>query len=126
MTELVERPLNAESSLRPRLAPQRLDQTRKKIKMRRVLLAVIVLSAVILLGGVVHNAELSGPPDVATSNWIPLGESFGFVIVSAGKTTRPKQPAQLTLSGYFMVKRGDIWFRLIEEWPGKVVPLAQN
>jgi len=94
--------------------------------MRRVLLAVIVLSAVILLGGVVHNAELSGPPDVATSNWIPLGEFFGFVIVSAGKTTRPKQPAQLTLSGYFMVKRGDIWFRLIEEWPGKVVPLAQN
>ena len=87
---------------------------------------MIVLSAVILLGGVVHNAELSGPPDVATSNWIPLGESFGFVIVSAGKTTRPKQPAQLTLSGYFMVKRGDIWFRLIEEWPGKVVPLAQN
>jgi hypothetical protein len=46
-----------------------------------------------LFGGIVQNAELSAPPDVATSNWLPLGESFGFVIVSAGKTTKPKQPA---------------------------------
>jgi hypothetical protein len=81
--------------------------------------------AVILLGGVVQNAELSAPPDVATSHWLPLGESFGLVIVRAAKTTRPKA-AQPGLSGYFMAKGGDIWFRLIEEWPGKVVPLAQN
>jgi hypothetical protein len=94
--------------------------------MRPFLFVVIVLSTVMLLGGVVQNAELSAPPDVTISNWVPLGESFGFVIVSAGKTTRPKQPVQPTLSGYFMVKRGDVCFRLIEEWPGKVVPLAQN
>jgi hypothetical protein len=94
--------------------------------MRRFLFAVIALSTVILVGGIVQNAELAAPPDVAASNWLPLGESFGFVIVSAGKTTGPRQPAQLTLSGYFMVKRGNLWFRLIEEWPGKVVPLAQN
>jgi hypothetical protein len=93
--------------------------------MRPFLFVVIVLSTVMFLGGVVQNAELSAPPDVATSNWLPLGESFGFVIV-AGKTTKPKLPAQPTLSGYFMVKRGDVWFRLIEEWPGRVVPLAQN
>jgi hypothetical protein len=95
--------------------------------MRRFVLAVIVLSAVTLVGIVeVKNAELSAPPDVAISNWLPLGESFGFVIVNAGKTTKPKQPAQPALSGYFMVKRGDVWFRLIQEWPGRVVPLAQN
>jgi hypothetical protein len=81
---------------------------------------------VMFLGRVVQNAELSAPPDVATSNWLPLGESFGFVIVSAGKMTKPKQAPRPTLSGYFMVKRGDVWFRLIEEWPGKIVPLAQN
>jgi hypothetical protein len=81
---------------------------------------------VILLSGVVQNAELSTPPGVAGSNWLPLGDSFGFVIVSAGKTTRPKQAAQPALSGYFMVKHGVIWFRLLEEWPGKVTPLAQN
>jgi hypothetical protein len=91
--------------------------------MRPFLFAVIVLSTVMLLGGVVQNAELSAPPDVATSNWLPLGESFGFVIVSAGKMTKPKQPVQPALSGYFMVKQGDVWFRLIEEWPGRVVPL---
>ena len=96
--------------------------------MRRFVLAVIVLSAVMLVGGIVEvkNAELSAPLDVATSNWLPLGESFGFVIVNAGKTTKPKQPGQPALFGYFMVKRGDGWFRLIEEWPGRVVPLAQN
>jgi hypothetical protein len=95
--------------------------------MRRFVLAVIMLSAVTLVGIVeVKNAELSAPPDVAISNWLPLGESFGFVIVNAGKTTKPKQPTQPALSGYFMVKRGDVWFRLIQEWPGRVVPLAQN
>jgi hypothetical protein len=45
----------------------------------------IVLSAVILTTGIGQNAELSVPPDVAISNWLPLGEPFGFVIVSAGK-----------------------------------------
>ena len=96
--------------------------------MRTFVFAVIVLSTVMVLGGMAEaqNAELSAPPDVAISNWVPLGESFGFVIVNAGKTTKPKQPAQRALSGYFMVKRGDVWFRLIEEWPGRVVPLAQN
>jgi hypothetical protein len=94
--------------------------------MRKLLFVALVLFAVALSGDVVQNAELAAPPDVGSSNWLPLGDSFGFVIVNAGKITKPKQPAQLTLSGYFMVKRGEVWFRLIEEWPGKVVPLAQN
>jgi len=96
--------------------------------MRPFVFAVIVLSTVIVLGGMAEgqNAELSAPPDVAISNWVPLGESFGFVIVNAGKTTKPKQPAQRALSGYFMVKRGDVWFRLIEELPPRVFPLAQK
>jgi hypothetical protein len=43
-----------------------------------------------LLGGIVQaeNSELSAPP-VATSNWLPLGDFFGIVIVKAGKTTKP-------------------------------------
>ena len=94
--------------------------------MRPFFFAVIVLFAVILSSGIVQNAELSLPPDVAGPDWLSLGDSFGFVIVSAGKMTRPKQAAQSTLSGYFMIKRGDVWFRLIEERPGRVVPLAQN
>ena len=96
--------------------------------MRPFVFAVIVLSTVIVLGGMpeAQNAELSAPPDVAISNWIPLAESFGFVIVNAGKTTKPKQPGQPALFGYFMVKRGDVWVRLIEELPPRVVPLAQK
>ena len=96
--------------------------------MRPFVFAVFVLSTVIVLGGMAEaqNAELSAPPDVAISNWVPLGESFGFVIVNVGKTTKPKQPRQPALSGYFMVKRGDVWVRLIEELPPRVVPLAQK
>jgi hypothetical protein len=96
--------------------------------MRTFVFAVIVLSTVMVLGGMAEaqNAELSAPPDVAISNWIPLGDSFGFVVVKAAKTAKPKQLAQPAVSGYFMVKRGDVWFRLIEEWPLKVVPLAQK
>jgi hypothetical protein len=95
--------------------------------MRPFVFAVFVLSTVIVLGGMAEaqNAELSAP-DVAISNWVPLGESFGFVIVNAGKTTKPKQPRQPALSGYFMVKRGDVWVRLIEELPPRVFPLAQK
>jgi hypothetical protein len=62
--------------------------------MRTVVFAVILLTTVMFLGGIVQNAELSAPPDVAYSNWLPLGESFGFVIVSAGKMTKPKQAPQ--------------------------------
>ena len=93
--------------------------------MRPFVFALIVLSTVMVLGGMAEsqNTQLSAPPDVAISNWIPLGDSFGFVIVKAAK---PKQFAQPALSGYFMVKRGDVWFRLIEEWPLRVVPLAQK
>ena len=96
--------------------------------MRPFVFAAIVLSAVILLGSIaeVENAELSAPPDVPTLNWIPLGDSFGFVIVKGGKTAKPRQPVHLALSGYFMVKRKDVWFRLTQEWPMKVVPLAKK
>ena len=76
-----------------------LDEFGKEAKMRRFVLAVIVLSTVMFLGGIVQNAELSAPPDVATSNWVPLGESFGFAIVSVGKMTKPKQAQQPALSG---------------------------
>jgi hypothetical protein len=96
--------------------------------MRPFVLAVILLSVVTLVGGIgkVENAELSSPPEVATSNWIPLGDSFGFVVVNAVKMAQPKQPVHPAVSGYFMVKRGDVWFRVIEEWSPKVVPLAQK
>jgi hypothetical protein len=77
--------------------------------MRRCLFAAIVLIAAMSLGGSVQKAELSAPPDVATSNWLPLGESFGFVIVNAGKTTKPKQPAQPALFGYFPHARHAHW-----------------
>ena len=96
--------------------------------MRPFVFAVIALSAVILLGSSleVENAELSAPPDVSTLNWIPLGDSFGFVIVKGGRTAKPRQPVHLALSGYYMVKLEDVWFRLIVEYPMKVVPLAKK
>ena len=46
--------------------------------MRRVFFAVIVLFAVLLSTGAVQDAELSAPPDVAGSDWLPLGDSFGL------------------------------------------------
>lgn len=98
--------------------------------MRPLVFAVIALSAVILLGGIseVKNAELSAPPDVSTLSWIPLGDSFGFVIVTGVKTAKPGHPAPLALSGYFMVKRKNVWFRLTEEpLPGaRGLPLAKK
>jgi hypothetical protein len=94
--------------------------------MRALLIGLVVLCTTILTGGSVQNAEIPAPPDVTTSNWISIGDSFGFVIVSAGRTAKPRQAGQPTLSGYFMVKRGDVWFRLIEEPPGRIVPLEQN
>jgi hypothetical protein len=96
--------------------------------MRPFVFTVIVLSTVMVLGGMAgaHNAQLSAPPDVAISNWIPLGDSFGFVIVKAAKTAKSKQLAQPALSGYFMVKREDVWFRLSEDWPLRVLPLTQK
>ncbi len=96
--------------------------------MRPIVFAIIALSAVILMGGIVkvENAELSAPPDVATSNWIPLGDSFGFVVVKGVRTVKQRQPVHLALSGYYMVRLEDVWFRLIEDRSTKVVPLAKK
>ena len=92
--------------------------------MRPFVFAVIVLSTVIVLGGMaeVQNAELSAPPDVAISNWIPLAESFGFVIVNAGKTTKQKQPGQPALFGYFMVNEETYGLDLLRSCPREWFP----
>ena len=105
---------------------------------------LIVLAAV-LAGCSTGRAEESGPaipPGVSASNWIPLGDSYGFAI---RRTLKPAQaapapppptplpgggsfqmrPPEVTgeLSGYFVVKRPDGWYRLSEPTDPQIIPL---
>ena len=112
--------------------------------MRESRVALIVLAAV-LAGCSTGRAEESGPaipPGVSASNWIPLGDSYGFAI---RRTLKPAQaapapppptplpgggsfqmrPPEVTgeLSGYFVVKRPDGWYRLSEPTDPQIIPL---
>jgi hypothetical protein len=53
------------------------------------------------------------PHGVAADSWIRLDERLGLVIAS-------RRPGGAGISGYFMVKEGGSWHRLIEEQASEV------
>ena len=73
-----------------------------------------LLLAIAIVVSVVPYARSLGTPssplNIAAKNWIPLGDTAGFVI------TRPLPgdpwPAAGMVKGYFMVRQGNDWLRV--------------
>ena len=82
----------------------------------KMLLALVLVCAVTV--GVVPYARSLGspasPPGVSANNWIPFGETAGFVITGNGydpkKGLKSENPNVVT--GYFMIRRANIWVRI--------------
>lgn len=111
------------------------------MKMLATVGALVLISAVIVVHAVGADAP-NRPPGVSASEWAPVSDTLGIVLVQqnfgAGDSalTRPADPGdaqgrplpiapQLGLflsppaNGYFMVKRGDRWVRLVVVEPFK-------
>jgi hypothetical protein len=71
-----------------------------------------ILLAVAITAGVVPHARGLGappsPPGVAAGDWVPMGETAGFVIEHGDSLTR--RPG--ILRGYFTILRGTTWMRV--------------
>jgi hypothetical protein len=78
-------------------------------------LSVLLLAAI--LAGIVPFAHSLGtpspPPGIAADNWVPMGESAGFVITKADNDFRHGLRSERSaLKGYFMIRLKGTWLRV--------------
>jgi hypothetical protein len=91
--------------------------------MKKLIGAALV--AVIVLGLVPYARSINAPtipPGIDAGNWVPMGDSAGFVISKGGSSMGSAAPVGV-VRGYFMVRSGNTWFR-IDSTPEYGVPPA--
>lgn len=86
--------------------------------MKTFIASVLLLASAIGLSsaiGVSAPRAPNHPPGVALTDWVPINETFGLVLVHTA--SRPVDPTALLLAppaqGFFMVKRGANWQRVL-------------
>jgi hypothetical protein len=91
------------------------QQIRRGLAMKMFLALVLVCA--VTVGFVPYARSLgspASPPGIAAKNWIPFGETAGFVITGNGfdpkRGLRSENPNVVT--GYFMIRRADKWVRI--------------
>jgi hypothetical protein len=75
----------------------------------------LVLAAVIIISAAPYARSLgtpSPPPGVSADDWIPLGDSAGFVVAHDNSMPAVTNPSAGTVKGYFMVHRKYRWLRV--------------
>ena len=87
--------------------------------MRTTLVIVAVCALGLLTSLVVGQDQPPLPPGVAASEWIPMGENAGFVVLS-GSANHPER-----LTGYFLAKHGNTWKRLDSQGAFEFQPLKK-
>jgi hypothetical protein len=51
------------------------------------------------------------PPGIDAGNWVPMGDSAGFVVTRSDSSMGSAAPVGV-VKGYFMVRRAGTWFRV--------------
>jgi hypothetical protein len=99
--------------------------------MKAFLASVLLVASVIGLSSAVSADSPDRPPGVAAVDWIPISDSLGIVVLrretvrtipnGIGPQVGKDVPAT---SGYFMVKDGTGWRRLVVEqlFAGRLEP----
>jgi hypothetical protein len=85
--------------------------------MRYLVGLVLLVSAVVIASSAIGAGAPSRPPGVSADDWAPVSDSLGVVLVHrpagpiavAPTALLPMPPAE----GYFMVRRGKEWQRLV-------------
>jgi hypothetical protein len=86
--------------------------------MKTMAVALLICASILTVHLTAGAAGTDRPAGVAASNWIPVNESLGFVVMSPAifpAATPDKQALLLTpaASGYFMARTGAGWQRLV-------------
>jgi hypothetical protein len=89
-------------------------------------LLLIVAVAIVAIPIARSFGVLPAPPGISTNDWIPLGETAGFVITRAnGPLGEQSKPG--FVRGYFMVRQASAWLRVESDLQSQLHPatLAQ-
>ncbi len=86
--------------------------------MKGGLVAGAVLAMALAVSPFVHSSDAPDrPPGVAKDAWVPINDRVGFVVVPRAKEPIRISPQALLLmppvSGYFMLKSGSEWTRMV-------------
>jgi hypothetical protein len=80
--------------------------------MKRIFGLLLVIAVVI---GIVPYAGSVGapplPPGLSADDWIPIGDTAGFV-VTQGDSQMGSARSMGVVKGYFVIRRGNYWFRI--------------
>lgn len=87
--------------------------------MRTTLVIVAVCALGLLTSLVLGQDQPPLPPGVTASEWIPMGENVGFVVLP-GSAQNPQR-----LTGYFLAKHGNTWKRLDSQGAFDFQPLKK-
>lgn len=86
--------------------------------MKTTVTAFLICASILTMHFAVGAAGTDRPAGVAVSNWIPINDRLGFVVLpptAYPAVTPDKQPLLLTpaASGYFMARSAIGWQRLV-------------
>jgi len=86
--------------------------------------SLLILASVLTIHFAVGASSPDRPAGVEERNWIPVSDKMGFVVTTPRIFPQPvmdKQPLLLTgpAEGYFMVRAGNAWQRIIIKDPLK-------
>ncbi len=87
--------------------------------MKMMAATFLICASILTIHFAVGAAETDRPSGVAASNWIPINDKLGFVVMPAEITysvvSPDKQQLLLTpyASGYLMARSSNGWYRLV-------------
>ena len=94
--------------------------------MKAIAASVLILSAVLIIHLALGASTPDRPAGVDAQHWIPVSDKMGFVemtpqSVPGALVTTDRQPLLLSppAEGYFMVRNGNGWQRIIIQDPLK-------
>ena len=91
--------------------------------MRSLVALVLAVSAVVTVPSAVGAGAPNRPPGVSADDWAPISDSLGVALMHRSGGPIVAVPIDTLLSpaaeGYFMVKRGHAWRRLVVVEPVK-------
>jgi hypothetical protein len=82
--------------------------------MKRIIGLLLIGTVVVGIAPLARSLDAqSMPPNVSSSDWVPISDAAGFVITH--DTFGSAQPTQGSVKGYFVIHRSGAWLRVDAE-----------
>jgi hypothetical protein len=87
--------------------------------MKAIAASLLILASVLTIHFALGASSPDRPAGVNADNWIPVSDKMGFVVTSSHPFPPPPVMLAPPAEGYFMVRTGNTWQRIIIQDPIK-------